>query len=127
ISGVITGVWVKNRANAILMGGEIGFKGNYGVYLIGGNAALKNVRMIYTGTNDTAEFIKVKGGIVIAEGVNIISTADNGQGISVNNGGRVWLTGTDLKGVHKGMTITKGNVRMEGGEITFKGDYGISL
>ncbi|WP_158245075.1 hypothetical protein, partial [Bartonella bovis] len=24
ISGVITGVWVKNRANAILMGGEIG-------------------------------------------------------------------------------------------------------
>ncbi|ENN90506.1 hypothetical protein BBbe_10480 [Bartonella bovis 91-4] len=127
ISEVRTGVWVKNRANAILMGGEIGFTGNYGVYLDKGGAALKNVRMIYTGTNDTAEFIKVKGGIVIAEDIIITSTTDNGQGISVNNGGQVWLTGTDLKGVHKGMTITEGIVRMFGGEIGFKGDYGVYL
>ncbi|ENN90501.1 hypothetical protein BBbe_10550 [Bartonella bovis 91-4] len=127
ISGVITGVWVKNRANAILMGGEIGFKGYYGVYLIGGNAALKNVRMTYMGSNKTADFIKVKGGIVIAEDIIITSTTDNGQGVSVNNGGRVWLTGTNLKGVHKGMTITDGSVRMEGGEINFKGDYGVYL
>ncbi|WP_152023201.1 beta strand repeat-containing protein [Bartonella bovis] len=127
ISGVITGVWVKNGANAILMGGEIGFKGNYGVYLDKGGAALKNVRMTYTGNNKTADFIKVKGGIVIAEDIIITSTTDNGQGVSVTNGGRVWLTGTNLKGVHKGMTITDGSVRMEGGEINFKGEYGVYL
>ncbi|WP_192812764.1 hypothetical protein [Bartonella bovis] len=127
ISGVQTGVWVKNGANAILMGGEIGFKGYYGVYLIGGNAALKNVRMTYMGSNKTAEFIKVKGGIVIAEDIIITSTTDNGQGISVNNGGRVVLISTNLKGVHKGMTITEGSVRMEGGEINFKGEYGVYL
>ncbi|ENN91322.1 hypothetical protein BBbe_10200 [Bartonella bovis 91-4] len=127
ISGVITGVWVKNRANAILMGGEIGFKGYYGVYLDKGGAALKNVRMTYTGNNKTADFIKVRGGTVIAEDIIITSTTDNGQGVSVNNGGRVWLTGTNLKGVHKGMTITEGSVRMEGGEINFKGEYGVYL
>ncbi|ENN90768.1 hypothetical protein BBbe_10430 [Bartonella bovis 91-4] len=127
ISKVTTGVEVGSEANAILMGGEIGFKGNYGVYLDKGGVALKNVRMIYTGNNDVADFIKVKGGIVVAEGVNIISTTDNGQGISVTNGARVWLTGTNLKGVHKGMTITEGSVRMEGGEINFKGEYGVYL
>ncbi|WP_035464539.1 hypothetical protein, partial [Bartonella bovis] len=37
------------------------------------------------------------------------------------------ITGTNLKGVHKGMTITDGSVRMEGGEINFKGDYGVYL
>ncbi|WP_146023861.1 right-handed parallel beta-helix repeat-containing protein, partial [Bartonella bovis] len=83
ISKVTTGVEVGSGANATLIGGEIGFMGDYGVYLNQGGAALKNVRMTYTGNNKTAEFIKVKGGIVIAEGVNIISTTDNGQGISV--------------------------------------------
>ncbi|WP_146023863.1 hypothetical protein, partial [Bartonella bovis] len=102
ISEVGTGVDVGGGANAILMGGEIGFKGYYGVYLKKGGVALNNVRMTYMGNNKTAEFIKVKGGIVIAKGVNITSTTDNGQGVSVTNGGRVWLTGTNLKGVHKG-------------------------
>ncbi|WP_158245005.1 right-handed parallel beta-helix repeat-containing protein, partial [Bartonella bovis] len=83
ISGVITGVWVKNGANAILMGGEIGFKGNYGVYLDKGGAVLKNVRMTYTGSSPTADFIKVRGGTVIAKDIIITSTTDNGQGVSV--------------------------------------------
>ncbi|ENN91103.1 hypothetical protein BBbe_10230 [Bartonella bovis 91-4] len=108
-----------------MFGGEIGFKGNYGVYLDKGGAALKNVRMTYTGNNKTADFIKVRGGTVIAEDIIITSTTDNGQGVSVTNGGRVWLVGTDLKGVHKGVTITEGSVRMEGGEINFKGEYGV--
>nr|WP_102830778.1 hypothetical protein [Bartonella bovis] len=124
IRDVHKGMSVENGV-VRMFGGEIGFTKDYGVYLKKGGGVLKNVRMIYTGDNKAADFIKVKGGIVIAKGVNIISTTNNGQGISVNNGGRVWLIGTNLKGVHKGMTITEGSVRMEGGKINFKGEYGV--
>ncbi|WP_158244974.1 hypothetical protein, partial [Bartonella bovis] len=126
ISKVGTGMEVYGRANATVMGGEIGFMGNYGIYLVQGGVALKDVRMTYKGKQSTAEFIKVESGTVIAEGITIDGSG-YGQGIKVTDGGRVWLKNANLKNVHRGMTITDGTVHMEGGEIIFKGKYGISL
>ncbi|WP_158244983.1 hypothetical protein, partial [Bartonella bovis] len=110
-----------------MFGGSMEFKGDYGVYLTRGNALLKGVRMTYTGSNKTADFIKVEGGTIIAEGVNITSTTGKGQGVKVNKEGAVWLKNATFTKVKNGMTVTDGIVRMEGGSLEFKGEYAIYL
>ncbi|WP_158245015.1 hypothetical protein, partial [Bartonella bovis] len=124
IKDVAIGVEVTGGILA-MKGGSIGFMGEYGISLKEGGAALKDVRMIYTGTNDTADFIKVVGGTVIAESIKIDGNG-YGQGMSVNNGA-VWLKDATFTKVKNGMTVTNGTVRMFGGSMEFKGDYGISL
>ncbi|WP_425290193.1 hypothetical protein, partial [Bartonella bovis] len=126
ISNVAMGVEVTGEILA-MKGGEIGFTGDYGISLKEGGAALKDVRMIYTGSNKTADFIKVVGGTVVAEGMIITSTTDNGQGVSVTQKGHVVLIKPTYINVDKGMTVSDGTVRMFGGSMEFKGEHGISL
>ncbi|ENN90796.1 hypothetical protein BBbe_10310 [Bartonella bovis 91-4] len=125
ISDVSEGVEAKGGILA-MKGGSIGFMGEYGVSLNQGGAALKNVRMTYTGSSPTADFIKVVDGTVIAEGIKIDGNG-YGQGMSVTQKGHVVLIKPNYINVDKGMTVSEGIVRMFGGEIGFMGEYGISL
>ncbi|WP_158244984.1 right-handed parallel beta-helix repeat-containing protein, partial [Bartonella bovis] len=125
ISNVAMGVEVKGGILA-MKGGSIGFMGEYGISLNKGGGVLKDVRMIYTGTNDTADFIKVEGGTVIAKGIKIDGNG-YGQGMSVTQRGHVVLIKPTYINVDKGMTISEGTVRMFGGSMEFKGDYGVYL
>ncbi|ENN90777.1 hypothetical protein BBbe_10400 [Bartonella bovis 91-4] len=123
-------------------GGEINFKGDYGVYLNQGMAALIAVKMTYTGNNNKAEFIRIvgedttnamektgkvqKNAVVVASHLTIDGNG-YGQGMRVVDGGRVVLIRPNYTNIYNGMAITKGAVHMEGGEINFKGEYGVYL
>ncbi|WP_343358087.1 hypothetical protein AAJP84_04220 [Bartonella schoenbuchensis] len=129
-------------------GGEIEFKGEHGILLGQGGVALMGVTMRYKGNSTTADFIKITGedttnaveavdpktrktftpksAVVVAASLKIDGSG-HGQALNVTNGGRVVLVNPTYTNVHTGMTITKGAVQMLGGEITFKGEYGILL
>ncbi|WP_343358438.1 right-handed parallel beta-helix repeat-containing protein [Bartonella schoenbuchensis] len=129
-------------------GGEIEFKGEHGILLGQGGVALMGVTMTYKGNSPTADFIKITGedttnaveavdpktkntftpksAVVVAASLKIDGSG-HGQALNVTNGGRVVLVNPTYTNVHTGMTITKGAVQMLGGEITFKGEYGILL
>ncbi|ENN92910.1 hypothetical protein BBbe_01810 [Bartonella bovis 91-4] len=125
ISNVSEGVEAKGGILA-MKGGSIGFMGEYGISLNQGGGVLKDVRMIYTGSSPTADFIKVVDGTVIAEGIKIDGNG-YGQGMSVTQKGHVVLIKPNYINVDKGMTVSEGIVRMFGGEIGFTGDYGVYL
>ncbi|WP_158245013.1 hypothetical protein, partial [Bartonella bovis] len=88
------------RGILAMKGGSIGFTGDYGISLTKSTAALM--------------------------GVNIMGNNQGQEGIKLNEG-RVDLYKTNIRDVHKGMSVENGVVRMFRGEIGFKGDYGISL
>ncbi|WP_146023883.1 hypothetical protein, partial [Bartonella bovis] len=48
-------------------------------------------------------------------------------GVEATNGGAVWLVDTKLRDVYKGVSVEDGVVHMEGGEIGFMGERGVSL
>ncbi|WP_158245003.1 hypothetical protein, partial [Bartonella bovis] len=100
ISNVAMGVEVTGGILA-MKGGEIGFTGDYGISLKEGGAAFLGK-------------VTIKGNGTGQEGIKL-------------NGGMIDLYKTNIREVHKGMTITEGIVRMFGGEIGFKGEHGISL
>ncbi len=82
----------------LIKGGSIGFTGEYSVYLDKGGAVLMGVTI--KGNNQGQEGIKLNGGVVD-------------------------LYKTNIREVHKGMSVENGVVRMFGGEIGFKGNYGV--
>ncbi|WP_343358089.1 NosD domain-containing protein [Bartonella schoenbuchensis] len=108
-------------------GGSVEFKGEHGISLTKGYAFLRGVNMTYTSNGPNANFIKVEGGKVLAEGITITGNGGKGQGVKVANGGAVWLKETNFSNVRSGMTISEGSVFMFKGGITFKGEYGIYL
>ncbi|WP_158245004.1 hypothetical protein, partial [Bartonella bovis] len=59
-------------------------------------------------------------------GVKIEGSGTGKTGIKLNEG-RIDLYKTNIRDVHKGMSVENGVVRMFRGEIGFKGDYGIGL
>ncbi|MEL6093923.1 beta strand repeat-containing protein [Bartonella schoenbuchensis] len=128
---VYTGMTITKGAVRML-GGEITFNGNHGILLNQGHALLTNVTMEYKGHEQNTTFLKV-------EAENVLNTADiigtgikidgkgYGQGVHVTKGGRVKLKNAVFSDVVKGMSVVNGEFWMKGGEITFKGDYGVSL
>ncbi|WP_158245029.1 hypothetical protein, partial [Bartonella bovis] len=48
-------------------------------------------------------------------------------GVKVKSEGAVWLIDARLRDVHKGVSVENGVVHMEGGEIGFMGERGVSL
>ncbi|WP_204379491.1 hypothetical protein, partial [Bartonella bovis] len=101
ISNVAMGVEVMGAGKLLIKGGEIGFKGDYGVSLKEGGAAFLGE-------------VTIKGNGTGQEGIKL-------------NGGMVDLFRTNIREVQKGMSVTNGGVQMLEGEIGFKGEYGISL
>ncbi|MEL6093924.1 beta strand repeat-containing protein [Bartonella schoenbuchensis] len=128
---VYTGMTITKGAVQML-GGEITFKGEHGILLNQGHALLTNVTMEYKGHEQNTTFLKV-------EAENVLNTADiigtgikidgkgYGQGVHVTKGGRVKLKNAVFSDVVKGVSVVNGEFWMKGGEITFKGDYGVSL
>ncbi|WP_343358102.1 right-handed parallel beta-helix repeat-containing protein [Bartonella schoenbuchensis] len=127
VRGVYKGMTVKEGSVVRMLEGEITFKGEHAISLTKGNAVLKNVSMTYKSDGLNANFIKVEGGKVLAEGITITGNGGKGQGVKVANGGTVWLKDTHFTNVKSGMSISEGSVFMFKGGITFKGDYGIYL
>ncbi|WP_208541685.1 right-handed parallel beta-helix repeat-containing protein [Bartonella capreoli] len=100
ISGVEMGAYMTGGL-LVMDKGSITFKGDYGINLIRGHAFLN--------------------------GVNITGSGDKkSTGIELGYG-QVLMKGTTFTNVDKAMTVTQGDVRMEGGEITFTGEHGILL
>ncbi|MEL6089661.1 beta strand repeat-containing protein [Bartonella schoenbuchensis] len=108
-------------------GGSVEFTKDYGISLTGGYVDLRKVNMTYTSDGPNANFIKVEGGKVLAEGITMTGNGGKGQGVKVAKGGVVWLKDTHFTNVKSGMTISEGSVFMFKGGITFKGEYGIYL
>ncbi|ENN93967.1 autotransporter [Bartonella bovis m02] len=126
LKDVQNGMIVTQGSTVRMEGGEITFKGSYGVYLDKGGAALKDVKMTYMGGNDAVDFMTVQGGKVIAKDIQIYGNG-KGQGMKVNNGGYAVLVRPTYTNVDKGMAISGGAVRVFGGSVEFKGKYGVSL
>ncbi|WP_208541671.1 right-handed parallel beta-helix repeat-containing protein, partial [Bartonella capreoli] len=130
-TNVHTGMTITKGAVQML-GGEITFKGEHGILLKRGHALLTNVTMTYKGYEQNTTFLKV-------EAENVLNTADiigtgikidgkgYGQGVHVTKGGRVKLKNAVFSDVVKGVSVANGEFWMKGGEIAFKGDYGVSL
>ncbi|WP_343358085.1 right-handed parallel beta-helix repeat-containing protein [Bartonella schoenbuchensis] len=79
--------------------GSIIFKRDYGINLVSGHAFLNGVKITGPGS---------------------------GTGIELGYG-QVLMKGTTFTNVDKAITVTQGDVKMEGGEITFTGEHGILL
>ncbi|ENN90786.1 hypothetical protein m02_10550 [Bartonella bovis m02] len=126
LKDVQNGMIVTQGSTVGMEGGEITFKGSYGVYLDKGGAALKDVKMTYMGSNDAVDFMTVQGGKVIAKDIQIYGNG-YGQGMKVTQRGHVVLIKPTYTNVDKGMTISEGAVRVFGGSVEFKGKYGVSL
>ncbi|WP_192812513.1 right-handed parallel beta-helix repeat-containing protein, partial [Bartonella bovis] len=123
ISGVGMGVDAA-KGNLVMHKGSIGFTGNYGIYLIRGNALFYGVSITGSGDKSTGMYVGSSGKIIMKD----VMMSGVGTGVEVTNGGAMWLGGTHLKDVQNGMIVTQGStVRMEGGKITFKGSYGVYL
>ncbi|WP_158245021.1 hypothetical protein, partial [Bartonella bovis] len=83
-----------------MLEGEIGFNGEYGISLTKSTAVLMGVTIKGSGTGK--------------------------EGIKLNEG-MIDLFRTNIREVHKGMTIENGIVRMFGGSVEFTKDYGVYL
>ncbi|MEL6093430.1 beta strand repeat-containing protein [Bartonella schoenbuchensis] len=128
---VHTGMTITKGAVRMIEG-SMEFTGGHGILLKQGHALLTNVTMRYTGHEQNTTFLKV-------EAENVLNTADiigtgikidgkgYGQGVHVTKGGRVKLKNAVFSDVVKGVSVVNGEFWMKGGEITFKGDYGVSL
>ncbi|MEL6093928.1 hypothetical protein [Bartonella schoenbuchensis] len=79
--------------------GSITFERDYGINLVRGHALLNGVKITGPGS---------------------------GTGIELGYG-QVLMKDTTFTNVDKAITVTQGDVRMEGGEIEFKGEHGILL
>ncbi|WP_158245027.1 hypothetical protein, partial [Bartonella bovis] len=97
ISNVAMGVEVTGAGKLLIKGGEIGFKGDYGVSL-------------------------KEGGAAFLGGVNIMGNGTGQEGIRLN-GGMVDMFKTNIRDVHKGVSVERGGVQMLEGEIGFNGEY----
>ncbi|MEL6089203.1 right-handed parallel beta-helix repeat-containing protein [Bartonella schoenbuchensis] len=115
------------EAVVVMEKGSVEFTKDYGISLTGGYVDLRKVRMTYTSDGPNANFIKIEGGKVAAEGITMTGNGGKGQGVKVAKGGVVWLKDTHFTNVKSGMTISEGSVFMFKGGITFKGEYGIYL
>ncbi|ENN92911.1 hypothetical protein m02_10140, partial [Bartonella bovis m02] len=122
ISGVKMGVEVS-EGNLVMHKGSIGFTGNYGIYLIRGNALFYGVSITGSGDKSTGMYVGSSGKIIMKD----VMMSGVGVGAWVTNGGAMWLGGINLRDVQNGMIVTESTVGMEGGEITFKGSYGVYL
>ncbi|WP_343358100.1 right-handed parallel beta-helix repeat-containing protein [Bartonella schoenbuchensis] len=130
-TNVHTGMTITKGAVQMIEG-SMEFKGGHGIYLKRGHALLTNVTMTYKGYEQNTTFLKV-------EAENVLNTADiigtgikidgkgYGQGVYVTKGGRVKLKNALLSNVINGVSVANGEFWMKGGEIAFKGDYGVSL
>ncbi|WP_158245028.1 hypothetical protein, partial [Bartonella bovis] len=96
ISNVAMGVEVTGEILA-MKGGSIGFTGDYGISLS-------------------------QGGFAFLGGVNIMGNGTGQEGIKLSEG-RVDLFKTNIRDVHKGVSVERGGVQMLEGEIGFNGEY----
>ncbi|ENN90800.1 hypothetical protein BBbe_10260 [Bartonella bovis 91-4] len=122
ISEVDKGVEVIS-GNLMMHKGSVAFNGGHGVSLIGGNAALKDVNITGQGYETEVAVKAVMGTVAIKGG----EMSNVGTGVEATNGGAVWLVDTSLRDVYKGVSVEDGVVHMEGGEIGFMGERGVSL
>ncbi|MEL6093943.1 autotransporter outer membrane beta-barrel domain-containing protein [Bartonella schoenbuchensis] len=99
ISEVATGAYVTGYGLLVMDKGGITFKGKHGINLVSGYALLNGVKIMGPGS---------------------------GTGIELGYG-QVLMKDTTFTNVDKAITVTQGDVRMEGGEIEFKGEHGILL
>ncbi|MEL6093433.1 right-handed parallel beta-helix repeat-containing protein [Bartonella schoenbuchensis] len=112
-----------------------------GLYMTEGTAWLKETHL-----RDVAKGMTITKGVTIMEkgsveftrdygidltrgyaflgGVNIKGKETGQEGIKVNEG-MLDLYKTNVRGVYKGMTVTKGDVVMVEGSVEFKGEHGI--
>ncbi|WP_192812526.1 hypothetical protein, partial [Bartonella bovis] len=120
------GVEVMGKGRLVVIGGEIGFKGEHGVTMSGGQALFYGVSITGSGREGagTGMYVGSSGKIMMKD----VTMSGVGTGVEVTNGGAMWLGDINLRDVQNGMIVTQGStVRMEGGEITFKGSYGVYL
>ncbi|MEL6093431.1 right-handed parallel beta-helix repeat-containing protein [Bartonella schoenbuchensis] len=99
ISEVATGAYVTGYGLLVMDKGGITFKGKHGINLVSGYALLNGVKIMGPGS---------------------------GTGIELGYG-QVLMKDTTFTNVDKAITVTEGDVKMEGGEIEFKGEHGILL
>ncbi|AQX19256.1 beta strand repeat-containing protein [Bartonella sp. WD16.2] len=132
---MVSGGTIKEVEKGIVMIGDgmlmvkdrtkIEFKGDgtgAGVYMEGSvNARLTGTQII--GEKKQGKGVMMEEGKVMLENVHI---SEVGTGVEVMRG-EAWLKETHLGNVAKGMNIENGDVFMEGGEMSFDGDYGINL
>ncbi|AQX30163.1 Right handed beta helix region [Bartonella schoenbuchensis R1] len=122
ISNVRTGVAMTGSGTlAVEKETRIEFTNGYGV-MVGGKMMAKLIETRITGSGTG---VYVGGGKVLLEKV-VVEGNNQGTGLYMTQGA-VRLTGTTLRDVAKGMTISKGIVHMVGGSVTFSGRYGISV
>ncbi|MEL6093452.1 beta strand repeat-containing protein [Bartonella schoenbuchensis] len=138
------GVYVGEKVRANLTDVTITGSGDgYGIEVMGGAMWLKGTHL-----RDVAKGMTISKGVTIMEkgsveftrdygidltrgyaflgGVNIKGKETGQEGIKVNEG-MLDLYKTNVRDVYKGMTVWRGGIRMEGGEIEFMGEYGIDL
>ncbi|MEL6093942.1 hypothetical protein [Bartonella schoenbuchensis] len=138
------GVYVGEKVRANLTDVTITGSGDgYGIEVMGGAMWLKGTHL-----RDVAKGMTITKGVTIMEkgsveftrdygidltrgyaflgGVNIKGKETGQEGIKVNEG-MLDLYKTNVRDVYKGMTVWRGGIRMEGGEIEFMGEYGIDL
>ncbi|WP_153300971.1 hypothetical protein [Bartonella sp. WD16.2] len=121
-NGTSTGVGISNLGKVMMKGVDIS-KVGMGVRVVSGLLMMDKGSITFKGEHG----INLILGQAMLNGVNIIGPGGNkGTGVEMSYG-QLWMTGTTLRNVAKGMTITDGSVRMEGGSIEFEGEHGIDL
>uniref|UniRef100_UPI001304E6B8 hypothetical protein n=1 Tax=Bartonella bovis TaxID=155194 RepID=UPI001304E6B8 len=83
-------------------------KGEYGISLIRGDAALKDVNITGQG-HETEVAVKAIMGTVAIKGGEMSNV---GTGVEVKSEGAVWLVDTKLRDVYKGVSAEDGVVHM---------------
>ncbi|WP_208541686.1 hypothetical protein, partial [Bartonella capreoli] len=118
-----TGVGVSNLGKVMMRGVNISQVG-MGAYVTGyGLLVMDKGSITFKGTHG----INLISGYALLNGVNIKGPSDKkSTGIELGYG-QVLMKGTTFTNVDKAITVTEGDVRMEGGEIEFKGEHGILL
>ncbi|MGL2771998.1 right-handed parallel beta-helix repeat-containing protein, partial [Helicobacter pylori] len=124
ISKVTTGIAMSGSGTLTVSGAtEIEFTGGIGVQ-VGKDVTAKLTETKIVG-KDKGYGVYVGGGTVLLEKVRIEGKGKE-TGLYMTQGA-VWLKETTLRNVAKGLTISEGDVRMEGGSVEFTDKYGISV
>ncbi|MEL6093432.1 hypothetical protein [Bartonella schoenbuchensis] len=115
-----TGVGVSNLGEVMMRGVNISQVG-MGVGMSGGLLVMDKGSITFKGKHG----INLIRGYALLNGVNITGPG-SATGIELGYG-QVLMKDTTFTNVDKAITVTEGDVKMEGGEIEFKGEHGILL
>ncbi|MEL6093425.1 hypothetical protein [Bartonella schoenbuchensis] len=117
-----TGVLVSNLGKVMMRRVDISQVG-MGVGMSGGLLVMDKGSITFKGKHG----INLIRGYALLNGVKIMGPSDKkSTGIELGYG-QVLMKDTTFTNVDKAITVTEGDVKMEGGEITFTGDHGILL